>query len=135
MLSLLNDFNGFDIFPFTDRIQQPMKASRSLIPSSDVIENTDEIIVRLEVPGISSDDITVNVEKDVLTVSGEKKDINESKLYHRSEIRYGSFKRTFSLPAHINQNKIEAAYKDGILSIHLPKAEIAKPKAIPVKTI
>jgi len=102
-------------------------------PAIDVAEEEDAIIVRAEVPGCKADDINISVHGNVLTISGEKKLSEEKKEkgYYHVESLYGSFRREITLPTDVNQSKVDASYKDGVLSIALPKAE--KAKAIKVK--
>jgi HSP20 family protein len=102
-------------------------------PAIDVAEEEDAIIVRAEVPGCKADDIDISVHGNVLTITGEKKLSEEKKEkgYYHVESSYGSFRRELTLPADVDQTKIDATCKDGVLSINLPKAE--KAKAIKVK--
>ncbi len=104
-------------------------------PRVDISETDDEYIVRAEVPGVSKDDIKVTIKDNVLTISGEKKQEKESKgeNFHRVERVYGTFSRTFTLPGVVKVDKVEAKFKDGVLTIKLPKVEEAKAKEIEVK--
>jgi HSP20 family protein len=90
--------------------------------------------VKVEVPGVTKDDVKITVQNDVLTIKGEKKDEKESKgaNYHRVERSFGSFQRSFVLPATVQSAKVDAKYNNGILVITLPKAEEAKPKEIEI---
>jgi HSP20 family protein len=91
--------------------------------------------VKAEIPEMKKEDIKINVHEDVLTISGERKYEKEEKgkKYHRVERAYGSFMRSFTLPEDADGTKVSAEYKDGVLKVHLPKSEKAKPKAIEVK--
>jgi HSP20 family protein len=102
-------------------------------PVIDVAEQDDAVVVRAEVPGCKADDIDVSVHNHTLTISGEKKETREEKDkgYYYSESSYGSFRRDVNLPAEVDQSKVEATCKDGVLSITLPKA--AKSKAVKVQ--
>ena len=104
-------------------------------PAIDVAEEEDAIIVRAEVPGCKADDIDISVHGNVLTISGEKKLSEEKKEkgYYHVESTYGSFRREVTLPTDVNQNKVDASYKDGVLSINLPKAEKAKTIKVKIK--
>lgn len=104
-------------------------------PAVDITEEENEYIVKVELPGVSKDDVKITLESNVLTIRGGKNMEKESKNenYHRMERSYGSFQRSFTLPITVKGDKIDAVYKDGILSITLPKAEEAKPKQIEVK--
>jgi HSP20 family protein len=103
-------------------------------PSVDVTEDKDSLVVKAEMPGMSKDDVKVSVQDNVLTLKGEKKQEKEEKdkNYHRVERSYGSFCRSFQLPTSVKADKIKAGYKDGVLSITLPKTEEVKPKEIPI---
>ena len=102
-------------------------------PAIDVAEEEDAIIVRAEVPGCKADDINISVHGNKLTISGEKKLSEEKKEkgYYHVESSYGSFKRELTLPTDVDQSKIDATCKNGVLSVTLPKAE--KARAIKVK--
>lgn len=104
-------------------------------PLVDISETRDDIIVNAEVPGMKKDDIKIIIQDNVLTLKGEKQKEKEEKdkSYHRVERSYGSFERSFSLPVSIQVDKIKANYKEGVLTIHLPKAEEAKPKEVTVQ--
>ncbi len=104
-------------------------------PAVDITEDDDKYHVRMELPGVIKDDVKISFTEDVLHVSGEKKsEINEEqKNYHHYERRYGKFERAFRIHSDVIDDKIEATFKDGVLNIELPKAEIAKPKLIEVK--
>lgn len=103
-------------------------------PFVDISESDDGITVTAEVPGMKKEDIKVSIQDNVLTLSGEKKQEKEDKdrNYHRIEGAFGVFERSFSLPVAVRPDKVKAAYKDGILTITLPKSEEAKPKEISV---
>ena len=104
-------------------------------PAMDVIENEDSVLLRAELPGLSEQDVEINVENNTLSLKGEKKleHSEEDGHYRRVESRYGSFYRSFSLPNSVDQDKIDAHFVNGVLEISLPKAEQAKPKKIAVK--
>src|SRR5579883_2596089 len=101
-------------------------------PAVDIFETEGEIIVKAELPGMDRKDIALNLEKNVLTLKGERRFEKEAKEenYHRIERSYGGFSRSFSIPATVDDDKIRADYKDGVLTIALPKKEQAKPKQI-----
>lgn len=104
-------------------------------PSADIFENKDEIIVKAELPGMAKEDVNVNITENTITLSGEKKKEEkvEKKDYYRLERSYGSFSRSFSLPADVQTEKAKATFKDGILEIRVPKTEEAKKKQVKVK--
>jgi HSP20 family protein len=103
-------------------------------PSVDVTEDKESVVVKAEMPGMKKDDVKISVQDNVLTLKGEKKQEKEEKEsdYHRIERSYGSFCRSFELPTAVRTDKIKANYKDGVLSITLPKTEEVKPKEIPI---
>lgn len=104
-------------------------------PAVDIHETKDHYEVNVELPGVRKDDVKITLESNVLTISGEKKEERDEKNadYRRVERAYGSFYRSFTLPSTVKSDKIEAAYKDGVLNVVIPKAEEAKPKQIEVK--
>ena len=109
-------------------------ATTTWSPSVDIFETEGEIIVKAELPGMDRNDITLHLENNVLTLRGERKFQKETKEenYHRIERSYGTFSRSFSIPATVDEEKIRADYKDGVLKIALPKKEQAKPKQIKI---
>ena len=104
-------------------------------PSVDISETEQAYLIKAELPEVKKEDVKVTVEDGVLTLSGERRQEKEekSKKYHRVERSYGSFLRSFALPESVDETGVKAEYKDGVLNLHLPKAEKAKPKAIEVK--
>ena len=104
-------------------------------PSVDISETEGEYQIKAEIPDVKKEDVKVTLEDGVLTIQGERKQEKEEKgkKYHRIERSYGSFVRTFSLPDVIDAEKVKAEFKEGVLNLHLPKSEKAKPKAIEVK--
>ena len=103
-------------------------------PVVDVIENNGNIEVKAELPGMKKGDIKVTVKDNILSLSGERQQEQETKekSYHRIERYYGSFCRNIQLPESVEADKVKATYKDGVLNIVLPKPETAKPKKIDV---
>ena len=104
-------------------------------PRVDVAEHDDRYEGQAELPGRTKDDVTVTLKDGVLTLEGEKKQATDSSEdgYRRSERVYGKFSRSFNLGDRVAAEKISAAYKDGVLTVALPKAEEVKPKAIEVE--
>ncbi|OLD66108.1 MAG: hypothetical protein AUI52_05255 [Acidobacteria bacterium 13_1_40CM_2_68_10] len=119
--------------PFA-RLMTPAETVGGWFPPVDIHEEPDRIILRAELPGINRDDIDVSIENGTLTLRGEKKqeEAIESENAYRLERFYGSFARSFVLPAAIDPDHIKASYKDGVLEVVVPKAEEAKPKKIKV---
>lgn len=106
-----------------------------LVPAVDVSENDEQFTVRAELPGVKKDDISVTVENGVLTIGAETRSESESQdsgRYIRQERRYGKYLRGLRLGVQIDEHKIKATYKDGVLELVLPKAETVKPKRIAV---
>ena len=107
---------------------------QSWTPSIDVIETDDGIKLKAELAGMDPEDISIEVQDNVLTVSGERRfeeEVKEDK-YYRIERRYGSFSRSLALPQTVDETRIEAKYENGVLEVSVPKAEIARPKKITV---
>ncbi len=121
---LLNDVFTPDWFGGVD-------SYKTNLPGVNIVEGETEFKLELAIPGQKKEDFKVEVDNDVLTISMESRDENEDTRgeYTRREFRYASFKRAFTLPESVNQDRIEADYKDGILKFVLPKKEEALPKA------
>lgn len=103
-------------------------------PALDVYENKDGFIVRVELPGMKKDDIQLSLHENCLTVSGERRyDEKNGAEPSRAERFFGRFQRTFTLPKAVQSDKVQAQYRDGILTVTLPKTEESKPKQIEVK--
>jgi HSP20 family protein len=104
-------------------------------PPMDLSENDEEVRACLEIPGLDKEDVKVSVQNDVLTISGEKKQeqTEEKGNVHRVERTYGMFKRILRLPDEVDASKVKASYKDGVLTVNLPKVEAKKPKEIPIQ--
>ena len=107
---------------------------RDVSPALDVMERQDDFVIRVDLPGVDQADLDVTVAHNVITIKGEKKDTREHKdrKVYRKETWEGSFQRTLSLPAGTDPSGIEAAMKDGVLEVSLPKREEAKPRQITV---
>jgi HSP20 family protein len=107
-----------------------------VVPDVDVSETESEIVVRTELPGVDPKDVDISVAGDVLTIRGEKKVSEEEKKenFHLIEREWGAFSRSILLPQHVQPEKVQAHYKDGVLKIVLPKAEAAKARKIQVRT-
>ena|SRR5687767_8115936 len=103
-------------------------------PALDVHDEKDNLVVHVELPGMKKEEIDISLHDGALTVSGERKQEREQKEGEsfRSERYFGKFQRSVTLPAAVDAKNVKASYKDGLLTIHLPKAEEAKPKQIAV---
>lgn len=113
--------------------EQPM-ATSCWVPATDIYETKDDYVFKVELPGISKEDIKVEVNGDNLGIKGERKEEDvKPENYHRIERVCGSFMRNFQLPKDADGQKMAAAMKDGILELHIPKREEAKTKAIPIR--
>jgi len=104
------------------------------IPSLDVIDEKDQLVVKVDLPGLTKKDVNVSVEDKYLTIRGEKKHEENIKQdnYLRVERQHGQFTRSICLPEHVDVNKTKANFKDGVLELKLPKKEEHKPKQIEV---
>jgi len=107
--------------------------SAGVFPSVNLTEDTDNYYVRAELPGLSADELDIQVTGKTLSISGERKIPSEDAKYHRREREAGKFSRIIGLPGEIDSAKVEAGLENGILKIAIPKAEAAKPKQITVK--
>ena len=105
----------------------------ALVPSVDLAETDDEVEVRMDLPGMKPEEIDIQVHNNVLTIKGERKEETEEKerTYHRVERRSGSFARSVSLPSVVDENKVDAHYKDGVLCVSLPKTKLPATYAFP----
>jgi HSP20 family protein len=132
LASLQNRVNT--LFQDYGRGQDELTATSSFVPAVDVYEDEHKVTLKLEVPGISEDDLDIRLENNTLTVRGERKFEEEEKEenFHRIERRYGSFARSFTLPNTLDTENVQAKYEDGVLRIELAKRAEAKPKQIKV---
>ena len=112
------------------------RSTQSWVPTLDAWETDDALVYAFDLPGVSQDKISIEVEDGTLTVSAERERGTEvsQERYHRFERRFGTFARTVGLPQGITEDAIKAAYKDGVLEIHVPKPEQVKPKKIQIAT-
>ncbi len=104
-------------------------------PRVDIAETDGEFVIKAEIPEVKKEDVKVNVDNGVLCISGERRQEKEEKTkkLHRVERSYGSFTRSFTLPDNVDETKIRASFKDGMLNLSLPKTKAPKPKALEVK--
>jgi HSP20 family protein len=107
------------------------------MPTTDIHETEDAYDLKLELPGVKKEDVDVSVDNGMLSISGEKRSEQreDGDRSHRVECTYGRFVRRFTMPATVDEGKIDAAYDNGVLELHIPKTEEAKPRvlSIPVK--
>lgn len=124
-----NPFNEMALFKnaFTDFFNDPVLtgtgADDTWAPAVDILDRKDHVLVNVELPGVSKEDISVNIEERVLTITGERKmeTVEEKEDYYRRESRYGRFKRAFTLSEEILTDEVNAEFKDGILRVTLKK--------------
>lgn len=104
-------------------------------PDINISETEDKLSIEVDIPGMKKEDIQIGIENGALTISGERKNKNEEegRTFHKVETHYGSFERSFQLPDHVDEESIEAAYKDGILQIDMNKKEEKLKKQIAIK--
>lgn len=112
----------------------PSGAAGTWWPPVDILESHDAYLIRAELPGMKKEEVHLEVNDGTLTVSGERKaeSLSDGVEYHRTERVNGKFSRSFYLPQTVKQDGIKATYRDGILEIHVPKAEEAKPRQIAI---
>jgi HSP20 family protein len=122
--------------PWMPRLRFPeLREFREFSPTVDIFEDGNDVVIKAEMPGLSKDEIDVNITDDVITISGEKKTEEkiEKKDYFRLERYHGSFSRSLTLPAEIQTDKAKAAFKDGVLEVRIPKSEAAIKKVKKIK--
>jgi HSP20 family protein len=107
---------------------------RTWTPPVDIYETDDALVLKAELPGVSKDDVSLEIHNNTLILRGERKHEAEvrEENYHRVERAYGTFQRSFVLPTMVDQEKVQATYHDGVLELRLPKLETAKPKRIAI---
>jgi HSP20 family protein len=126
-------------FPFGRVARRPEEVARgraaALSPAVDLSEDEKSYLVSAELPGVRKEDVTVELHEDVLTIRGEKRSEREEKKdrSHWIERSYGSFSRSFTLPANVVAEELKANFKDGVLSVEIPKKETAKARQIAIK--
>jgi HSP20 family protein len=132
-------FNRMMSGQFWPRLAPEGNGGRKLqwAPSADISETDKEYLIRAELPAVNKEDVQVTLDEGVITIKGERKQQKEDKneKFHRIESFYGSFERSFSLPDNVNAEAISCESKDGVLSVHIPKAAVSasKPKQIAVQ--
>jgi HSP20 family protein len=119
---------------FSRMLSEP-QGNRPWSPSVDIYETENELVLKADLPDVDLKDIDVRVENQTLTIAGERKfeQQDAAKGYHRIERNYGSFTRSFAVPNTFDTEKINAEYKNGVLTVKLPKMEAAKPRQIKVE--
>jgi HSP20 family protein len=113
---------------------RPDVRTRRWVPAIDLVETEDHLVLKADLPGLSKDDVNIEVNDDVLTVSGERRSENEEKAdgYYRVERAFGRFSRSLSLPQGVDADAIDAEFSDGVLEIRIPKPEQRKPHRVAI---
>jgi HSP20 family protein len=128
-------FSGLRLFEdAVARMMSEPRSNRPWSPSVDVYETEDALTLKADLPDVKVEDIDVRVENQTLTLRGERKFEKDENLkgYHRIERSYGEFVRSFAVPSTVDTEKVQADYKNGVLTITLPKKEAAKPRQVKV---
>jgi HSP20 family protein len=140
----LSQYDPLTSFPATfrqfedalTRIWNEPRGARPWSPSVDIFETENELTLKADLPEVKLADIDVRVEHQTLTVKGERKFEKDENVrgYHRIERNYGSFVRSFTVPSTVDAERVAAEYKDGVLTVRLPKKEAAKPRSVKIET-
>jgi HSP20 family protein len=131
----LDPFGGLRVFEdAVTRLMSEPRANRPWSPSVDIFETEDALTVKADLPEVKIEDIDVRVEHQTLTLRGQRKFSKDESIkgYHRIERSYGEFVRSFAVPSTVDTEKVLADYKNGVLTITLPKKETAKPRQVKV---
>jgi HSP20 family protein len=109
-------------------------ALRRWIPSMDLVESGDELVLRADLPGMTEDDVSIEIKDNVLTVSGERRSENEEKgeSFYRAERAFGSFSRSLTLPEGVSPDAVKASFDKGVLEVRVPKPEERKPHRVAI---
>jgi HSP20 family protein len=127
---------GLRVFQDTiNRLMSDQATSRPWAPAVDILETENELVLKADVPGVDQKDIDIQLENGTLSLRGERKSerTENNKGFHRLERSYGSFARYFTVPDTVDAEHVRADFHNGVLSVTLPKKEIAKPKTIKVQ--
>jgi HSP20 family protein len=129
------EFPGLRLFQDTMSRLLSEPASRPWTPSVDILETENELVLKADLPEIDPNQVEIQLENGTLTLKGERKfdQQKNGRGYHRIERSYGTFVRAFSLPDTVDSEKVKADYKAGVLTVTLPKKEVAKPKSVKVE--
>ena len=129
-----NAFNRYNGLAGRNWPRDEERAAVEWRPLSNISETDAEYLIKAELPEVKKEDVEITVHEGVITVKGERREESavESEKQHRVESVYGSFSRSFALPADVDESGIRAESKDGVLRVHLPKTEVKKPKAIEI---
>jgi HSP20 family protein len=132
--NLRNDLNSFFELPFWSSFGRGGQLFTGWSPALDLYQNNDNVVAVIELPGMRKEEIEISLHDGTLTISGERKRESSSNgdNAERTERYIGAFRRSIALPTRVDANKVSATYRDGILTVTLPKAEEVKPKQIQV---
>ncbi len=124
----------FGTFFDTEGVGDGLAARRRWIPAMDLVEEGERFVLRLDVPGVSEDEVKIELSENVLTISGERKSEREigQNASHRMEREWGSFSRSLTLPDGIDADAIDAHYDKGVLEVRIPKPEVRKPRRVAI---
>lgn len=136
MEGMTDRFNRF-FGSWTPPYETQMLTKTEWVPAVDIQERSEEYVVKTELPEVEKKDVKVTVEENLLTIQGERRQEEEDKAlkFHRVERSYGTFLRTFTLPEYVDAQKVTADFKDGVLTVHLPKTQRPRTKAIEVPVV
>jgi HSP20 family protein len=128
------EFPGLRLFQDTVSRMLSEPASRPWTPAVDVFETENDLVLKADIPEVNPENVDIQIENGTLTLKGERRFEQEKngKGYHRIERSYGSFVRAFSLPETVDPEHVKADYKGGVLTVTLPKKEVAKPKTVKI---
>lgn len=130
--NLRDDLDTLLDLPFLTGAGRQAQLFSGWTPALDLYQNTDNVVALIELPGMRKEEIEISLHDGTLTIAGERKEESGQEGATRTERFTGKFRRTITLPARVDANKVSATYKDGVLTVTLPKAEEAKPKQIQV---
>lgn len=135
-MSITHDpFQGLRLFEdAVTRLMSEPRTARPWSPAVDILESENELVVKADLPDVNEKDIDVQVERQTLTIRGERKFQKEENAgFHRIERSYGSFLRSFAVPSTVDTEKVAAEYRNGVLTVRLPKKEAAKPRQVKIQ--
>lgn len=132
-MSVREDLNSLFESPFWSGLGSPGQLFSAWSPALDLYQNSDNVVAVVELPGMRREDIEISLHDGTLTIGGERKrETSNGEKAERTERYVGKFRRSITLPTRVDANKVSATYRDGTLTVTLPKATEAKPKRIPV---
>ena len=136
MESIRRDMDRFfdDLVPFSWKGANGGRKADLWAPNTDMCETENEYLITIDLPGVTKKDVEVNIQDNRLTISGERKmeEKQDNNNYHRRERFHGQFMRLYTLPDAVKEDKIKATFKDGVLSVSIPKAEVKKAKKVAI---